>query len=72
MKPEEIPLALEPFGQIANVRKSPQQGTGLGLSITRRLIELQGGRIEIASAPGQGTTVTFTLPQYTVQRQQYA
>jgi PAS domain S-box-containing protein len=72
MKPDEIPLALEPFGQIASVRKSPQQGTGLGLSITRRLIELQGGRMEIASAPGQGTTVIFTLPQYTVQREQYA
>jgi PAS domain S-box-containing protein len=72
MTPEEIPLALEPFGQIASARKSPQQGTGLGLSITRRLIELHGGKMEIASAPGQGTTVTFTLSQYTVQRAQYA
>jgi signal transduction histidine kinase len=37
-------------------------GTGLGLTIARRNVELNGGTIEVASRPGQGTTVTLTLP----------
>jgi signal transduction histidine kinase len=38
------------------------RGVGLGLSIVRSFVELHGGRVEIASTPGQGTTVTCTFP----------
>jgi two-component system cell cycle sensor histidine kinase PleC len=38
------------------------EGTGLGLSITKTLVELHDGAIEIDSAPGSGTTVSFELP----------
>ncbi|MEZ0172481.1 PAS-domain containing protein [Microvirga sp. TS319] len=38
------------------------RGVGLGLSIVRSFVELHGGRIELTSAPGQGTTVTCIFP----------
>jgi signal transduction histidine kinase len=41
---------------------SRHRGVGLGLSIVRSLVELHGGRVELESAPGQGTRVTCTLP----------
>lgn len=45
-----------------NRRDQEQQGAGLGLAIARRLIGLSGGRMEIESTPGQGTTVKVFLP----------
>ena len=39
-----------------------ERGTGLGLAITRQLVELHHGTIQIASSPGDGTTVTVRLP----------
>ena len=37
-------------------------GAGLGLPLSKRLAELHGGRLEIESHPGVGTTVSVTLP----------
>jgi signal transduction histidine kinase len=62
MAPEDIPRALEPFTQLGRNARQGQEGTGLGLPISKTLIELHGGRFDIASAPGRGTTVTISLP----------
>ena len=62
MAPEEIPLALEAFGQVDSRLARKYEGTGLGLPLTKALVELHGGRLEIRSRPGEGTTVEVVLP----------
>ncbi|MFI4947345.1 MAG: ATP-binding protein [Alphaproteobacteria bacterium] len=63
MSSEEIPIAFAAFGQVDNQLARRYGGTGLGLPLTKALIELHGGAIAIKSAPGEGTTVTVTLPR---------
>jgi PAS domain S-box-containing protein len=62
MAPEKVATAIEPFHQLDGSLARRFGGTGLGLSIAKALVELHGGRLEIASAEGEGTTVTITLP----------
>lgn len=65
--PEHLPHVFERFWQ-ANVSRSdsapPRQlgSTGLGLAISKRLVELQGGQIEVESTLGQGSTFRFSIP----------
>jgi two-component system, cell cycle sensor histidine kinase PleC len=51
-----------PFEQIESQHSKTQQGTGLGLALTKSLVEMHDGALEMASEPGQGTTVSFSLP----------
>ena len=62
MTEPEIAIALEPFGQVDNTLSRAFEGTGLGLPLARKLTELHGGQLQVASVKGRGTTVTVTLP----------
>lgn len=62
MQAEDVPRALEPFGQIDSSLARRYEGTGLGLSLAKQLTEAHGGRLVIESEPGVGTTVRLQLP----------
>ncbi len=58
----DLEKALRPFGQIDSRLARKYQGTGLGLPLARSMAELHGGKLELDSAPGQGTAATIWLP----------
>jgi PAS domain S-box-containing protein len=62
MNPAEIKVALSAFGQVDSKVARQHQGSGLGIPISKSLIELHGGRLEIESTPGHGTTMTAIFP----------
>ncbi len=62
MRPQDIPIALQPFRQIESTLARRHEGTGLGLPLTKAIVEMHGGTLTLQSAPGKGTTVTVTLP----------
>src|SRR4029079_14619484 len=55
---EHLDRIMEPFF----TTKEEGKGTGLGLPICRRVVEEHGGRIELLSEVGRGTTVRLVLP----------
>jgi signal transduction histidine kinase len=59
---EDLPRLFTPFFRTDRSRARGTGGVGLGLVLARRIAEAHGGRISVASAPGEGTVVTVTLP----------
>ena len=69
MSAEQIPVALEPFRQVASPFARNAEGTGLGLALVKSLVECHDGVLEIESALHKGTLVRVILPPArTVQR----
>ncbi len=60
--PEHLPYLFERFYRADRSRARATGGAGLGLAIVKQLVEAQGGQVDLESTPGQGTTVTFTVP----------
>jgi PAS domain S-box-containing protein len=58
---EQIPLVFEKFTQLEGAATRRANGTGLGLSICRKLIDLMGGTIHVASQPGKGSRFWFDV-----------
>jgi signal transduction histidine kinase len=60
---ESLPLVFERFYQ-ARGEKAPERGLGIGLSIVRKICDLYGWPIELASKPSQGTRVRLQVPRW--------
>ncbi|MEO6065682.1 MAG: GAF domain-containing protein [Lysobacterales bacterium] len=59
--PEDCAAVFEEFRQVGQQSAAKAEGTGLGLALARKFVELHGGKIGVASVPGQGSTFTFSL-----------
>ena len=62
MTDEQLAQLFRPFTQVDPSPTRRYEGTGLGLTIARRLVEMMGGTMSVASRPDQGTTVTVRVP----------
>lgn len=60
--PEKQTTIFEPFHQLNGTAGQNSPGFGLGLSIVHQLVGLMGGRVNLASEPGRGSTFTVILP----------
>ena len=60
---EDIPKALEVFGQVDSSLARKYEGTGLGLPLSKQLMELHGGTLSLESRVNVGTIVSVTLPR---------
>jgi two-component system cell cycle sensor histidine kinase PleC len=62
MSPQEIDIAMRPFGQVETTLNRSHEGTGLGLPISCALARLHGGELVIDSEKGKGTQISIVLP----------
>jgi heavy metal sensor kinase len=60
--PEHLPHLFERFYRVDKSRSRELGGAGLGLSLVRHFVELHGGRVNVESSAGTGTTFAVTLP----------
>lgn len=60
--PEAFGRIFEKFGQVESRQAGRKMSTGLGLTFCKMAAEAHGGRIWVESAPGQGSTFSFTVP----------
>ncbi|WP_052506127.1 transporter substrate-binding domain-containing protein [Pseudomonas sp. MRSN 12121] len=58
---EDLSLLFRPFSQVAQSTLNTLGGSGLGLVVSRSLCEMMGGRLEMLSTLGRGTTINVTL-----------
>ena len=58
----ELPRLFERFHRVAGARARTHEGSGIGLALVNDLVRLHGGRVEVASEVGRGTTFTVMLP----------
>jgi signal transduction histidine kinase len=63
ISPDNLQLIFEEFSQIEHPLQRRSKGTGLGLPLCRKLAALLGGRVEVESQVGTGSTFRLVLPR---------
>jgi signal transduction histidine kinase len=66
--PEDLRRVFAPFFRGERSRSRVSGGVGLGLTLAKRIVEAHGGRIEVTSKVGEGTTVRVTVPAVPASR----
>ncbi|MCC7575475.1 MAG: PAS domain S-box protein [Methanomethylovorans sp.] len=59
---EQLSKLFIPFKQLDSTDSRNYEGTGLGLSLVKKFVELHGGKVEVASEVGKGSTFSFWIP----------
>ena len=60
--PSELPHLFERFRRVEGARRRTNEGSGIGLALVSELVTMHGGKIEVRSELGVGTTFTLALP----------
>ena len=67
IKPEDIKKLFSEFERIEEERNRHIEGTGLGMNITKRLLEMMGSSLKVASVYGEGSTFSFAIKQNVIK-----
>lgn len=62
IRQEDVSRLFQKFSRIATPGGPRPKGTGLGLYICKTMVEAQGGRIKLETAPGEGSVFSYTIP----------
>lgn len=65
---DKIEMIVKPFVQVENVMTRSHKGSGLGLALVDKIMHLHGGKMDIASRVGKGTTISLTFPPMRVEK----
>ena len=62
IRKEDLKIIFEEFRQVDGSSSRRYEGSGLGLALVRKLLEMNGGQIQVESEPGRGSTFSAFLP----------
>ena len=65
---DKIEMVVKPFVQVENIMTRSHKGSGLGLALVEKIMNLHGGKMDISSAVGRGTTIVLTFPSMRVEK----
>ncbi|MCH5261829.1 MAG: response regulator [Lachnospiraceae bacterium] len=68
IKEKNISKLFGVFQRMHTITRNQNDSTGLGLAITNRLVDMMGGKLEVQSTPGKGSTFSFSINQKVVDK----